>query len=137
MQFLVFSQILWVLASIIWNLAGIDMVEDGGFVPIPAPSWIFIIILLVLGLTILIFNNKRLRFIYKLSCIGAVVFSAFFLFKAFSTEPELWTDDAWQWSGVIINVAGLGVSLAGLLTNTRRQEYRPDPISPYFNEGGN
>lgn len=135
MQFVVFFQILWAVGSIFWNLSGIDMVEDGGSAPVPSPSWISIIILLVLGILIMIFHNKRITVIYRVACLGAAAYASVGLYQAFSTDPELWLDSSWQWSGVFINIAGLIASLAGVFGKVRRQEYRPDPISPFFSEG--
>lgn len=134
MQYVVFFQILWALGSIFWNLSGLQMMEDGGNTPVPSPSWISIIFLLILGILIMIFNARRIKLVYRLTSIGAAIFSFIFLYDAFSADPELWLGDAWQWSGVFINVAGLVASMAGVFGRFHRPEYRPDPISPFFRE---
>jgi hypothetical protein len=137
MRFMVFFQILWALGSILWNLTGIDTVENGGGAPVPEPSWMSILILLGIALFIMIFHNKRYRIIYRLACIGAAALTITWVYQAFSSDPELWVNDDWQWTGIIMNLAGFVVFLAGIFGRQRRQEYRPDPISPYFSEGSN
>jgi hypothetical protein len=137
MQFVVFFQILWAVGSIFWNLTGIDTVEDGGGAPVPEPSWTSIIMLLGLAILIMIFHNKRIRIIYRIACLGAAAITITWIFQAFSRDPELWVNDAWQWTGIIMNLAGFAAAIAGVFGRVRRQEYRPDPISPYFTEGKN
>jgi predicted ferric reductase len=133
MQIAVFFQLLWVIGSIFWNLSGLDIMENGEALPTPTPSWITIFILFGIGCLLVFLHYFKFRALFRLMSLATAVFAAVAIYEAFLTDPELWVNSTWQWVGVFINLFGLFAGLFGVFGRTNHRGYRPDPISPFFN----
>jgi predicted ferric reductase len=99
----------------------------------PEPSLITIFILFGMGEVLVFLHYFKFRALFRLMSLATAVFAAVAIYEALLTDPELWVNSTWQWMGVFINLFGLFAGLFGVFGRTNQRGYRPDPISPFFN----
>jgi hypothetical protein len=134
MQVAIFLQLIWVIASIFWNLTSLDMVETGELVPVSISFITSIFILVVIGLLLLIFYYFKLSGWFKIVSLLGAFYAGFCLYEIFSTDPNLWDNASWEWGAAGLNLFGLIACLAAVFGRLIPRSYRPDPISPIFND---
>jgi hypothetical protein len=134
MRIAIFLQLLWVIGSVFLNLAGIDQVESGEVILSPEPSLSVILILLAIGILQLMVHGLKLKVVFRFISLLIVAYAGYYIYKSFSTDPEGWLNTSWQWGGAAINLFGVLAGLTGVLGKSLTRGYRPDPISPVFNE---
>jgi hypothetical protein len=106
-------QLIHLLLSMVWNVAGVWLIAQGQRAPGPTASLLAVPLMLLLGAA-MFFGLRRRRWLYMVASLLAGLGALAAVVQAFSADPALWPSDFWRATGTALNCLGVVGAVLGL-----------------------
>lgn len=115
-------QIVWILLSIAWNVAGVIAVSQGRRALGPIASLRIATVLAVVGVGFLV-SQGAWPIVYAILSVAGLIAAVPNSVKSFTADPGLWPSDLCRYAGGAINAIGTignALALANVLNELSR-----------------
>lgn len=104
----------YLMLCIVWNVAGLILLANGGQPLGPTASTTAIAVLLVFALAIGL-GVWRWPYLYLIATVLLMFLASSAVIPAYTKDPSLWPSDYWRYGGALLNGLGSLVCARGLL----------------------
>lgn len=112
------GQVLYLIACVIWNIAGVVLLSQGRQALGPTATLVGAVVMVAIGI-VAYFGLKRSLPLYIVACVLMGLGGSIAVVQAVTGDPSLWPSEFWRWAGAALNAVGFALAVIGIVLAVR------------------